>query len=233
MIAALGALTALGGYALGAEGKRQGANSMRNEAHKQTMEQLQFDMDRFDPVDQQIAHNLPGQRVNAMTGANMRSAAGAMVPSAQAGGSALGVRSGSLFTPQDRSESVGSAVAQRGDEDSLQTARLGLELAEIERRREMARALYDGRMARAGRKGQGLRQAGEIATTLGGAGMAYGMGQPATPASYSGAQMGSNATNVTTSARLNQSMPLNDLSWMNIGGTYGNRAQNQPMARRP
>ncbi len=178
MIAGLGALASLAGYGLGAEGTRKGAHSMASEARRQSQEQMAFDMSRHEPLDAYAQAMAPGQNTAAIA-EQARIGAGAMRPSAQAGGAALGVRAAPTMTPQSQMRASQLGAGVQGMEGDLEGARLGLALNEIERKRAMAQALYDARMARAARHGQGLRQAGGYLTALGGMGMNMGMGMPA------------------------------------------------------
>lgn len=177
MIAGLGALASLAGYGLSAEGTRMGAHALRSEARRQGQEQLGFDLSRHEPLDAYAQAIRPGQE-SAAVGEQSRIGAQAIAPAAQAGGAALGVRPSTYNTPQMQAQAGMLGSQMRGQQGNLESARLGLALGEIERRRAMAQALYDAQMARAGHHGQGFRQAGELLQTLGGAGMSYGMGMP-------------------------------------------------------
>jgi hypothetical protein len=171
-----GALGMVIGTGLSIAGQRKGAKAMKQEAIRQAEEQEGFDTERLNRVDRHVASVQPGNEP-LFVGQQASRMGAAMVPSAQAAGSALGVRVNPLNAQARASMGAGGA-AMRGDIDELERARLGQELVNLDRRRALASALYEGRMMRAGKKGQSMRQAGELFSTVGGAQMNYAMGEP-------------------------------------------------------
>ena len=164
------------GTGLSVAGQRKGARAMKGEAIRQAEEQEGFDRQRLDMVDRHVASVQPANE-SLFVGQQASRMGAAMMPSAQAAGSALGVRVNPMTAGTRAAMGAGGAAA-RGDLDELERTRLGQELVHLDRKRALASALYDGRMMRAAGKGRLMRQAGEMFGAVGGAQMNYAMGQP-------------------------------------------------------
>ncbi len=175
----------LGGSILDYIGQSQGARAMQAESNRQVAEQTAALAEQRRLLDSYLSGVDPAAELSAGSTANFIRSDAALSPAIAAAGKRLGVSgaaTGSALAAarrRVRPAAFDAARAQGSARDGFRQGQLGINTGAVARGAAENAQLYDGRLAVAGLKGQGLRAAGSGISQAGTMMLMHAMQQPA------------------------------------------------------